>query len=129
MSKSELMPEESYRDLLEELKGRIRSSQIKAAIAVNHEMIRLYWQIGKEILSRLQEERPRARVVKRLAQDLKAEFPGMKGFSVRNLTYMRTFASAYPDMESSAQQVVALIPWGHNCTLLDKIEAPEQRTW
>jgi predicted nuclease of restriction endonuclease-like (RecB) superfamily len=129
MSKSDLIPEDSYRELLESLKGRIRSSQIKAAIAVNHEMIRLYWQIGKEILSRLQAEKPRAMVVKRLAQDLKAEFPGMKGFSVRNLTYMRTFANAYPDIESSAQQVVASIPWGHNCALLDKVEAPEERIW
>lgn len=129
MAKSNLIPEDSYRELLENLKGRIRSSQIKAAIAVNQELIRLYWQIGKEILSRLREEQPRAMVVKRLAQDLKAEFPGMRGFSVRNLTYMRTFANAYPDIEASAQQVVALIPWGHNCTLLDKVKAPEERIW
>lgn len=129
MPKSDLIPDDDYRELLENLKGQIRSSQIKAAIAVNHEMIRLYWHIGKEILSRLQEEKPRAMVVKRLAQDLKAEFPGMKGFSVRNLTYMRTFASAYPDIELSTQQVVALIPWGHNCALLDKVEVPEERIW
>jgi hypothetical protein len=73
MSKSELIPEDGYRELLENLKGRIRSSQIKAAIAVNRELILLYWQIGRDILSRQTQEGWGNKVVNRLSADLRRE--------------------------------------------------------
>ena len=120
--------DQSYSALLNGLKTRIRSAQVKAAIAVNQELILLYWHIGREILTRQQEQGWGAKVIDRLSQDLKREFPDMKGFSARNLKYMRTLANEYPDLEFG-QQAVAQIPWGHNCALLDKVQDPEERKW
>lgn len=117
-----------YAELLEDLKARIRSAQVKAALSVNRELVLLYWQIGREILQRQHQEGWGAKVIERLAQDLKREFPEMKGFSSRNLKYMRAFAEAYPD-EQFVQQVVAQIPWGHNVRLLDAVKDPAERTW
>ena len=117
-----------YDDFFRDLKERIRLSQVKAALAVNQELILLYWQIGREILTRQQTEGWGTKVVDRLAQDLKLEFPEMTGFSPRNLKYMRSFAEAYPD-EAIVHQLGAQIPWKHNCAIIDKIKDPEQRVW
>lgn len=114
--------------MLDGLKAQIRTAQVRAALAVNRELILLYWHIGREILARQQEQGWGSKVVNRLSQDLKREFPDMKGFSARNLTYMRTFANVYPDLEIT-QQAAAQIPWFHNCTLLDKVEDPAERMW
>src|ERR1700674_5256917 len=103
------MPE-GYDDLLRDLKERIRTAQVRAALAVNRELVRLYWQIGRDILIRQQEQGWGAKVIDRLARDLRAESPDMKGFSARNLKYMRAFAHAWPD-ESFVQQLAAHIPW------------------
>lgn len=119
---------DNYDDFFHNLKERIRSTQVKAALAVNQELVLLYWQIGREILQRQQEEGWGAKVVDRLAQDLKIEFPEMTGFSPRNLKYMRAFAEVYPD-EAFVHQLGAQIPWKHNCTILDKLKDPEQRVW
>lgn len=119
---------DSYNDFFKVLKERIRSAQVKAALAVNRELTTLYWQIGQEILRRQQEEGWGAKVIDRLARDLKMEFPEMTGFSPRNLKYMRAFAEAYPE-EEFVHQVGAQIPWKHNCVILDKIKSPEQRIW
>lgn len=96
---SPLLPESNYRALLNGLKKRIRSAQVRAAMAVNQELIRLYWQIGREILARQKAEGWGSKVIDRLAMDLKREFPGITGFSPRNLKYMRAFAEAYPNEE------------------------------
>ncbi|MEM6838638.1 MAG: PDDEXK nuclease domain-containing protein [Cyanobacteria bacterium P01_C01_bin.120] len=128
MSKSNLVLSDGYQELLEGLKDRIRSSQIRAAIAVNQELILLYWQIGQEILIRQEQQGWGAKVITQLSKDLAQEFPEMRGFSTRNLKYMRTFANAYPDLEIG-QQAVAQIPWGHNCVLLDKVQEPSERLW
>lgn len=93
----------SYQGLLEELKGRIRTAQSRAALAVNAELVRLYWEIGRTILERQASEGWGTKVVERLASDLKATFPGMKGFSSRNLKYMRTFAERCPDFQIGQQ--------------------------
>lgn len=126
-SKLELTSD-NYEDFLQELKARIRQAQVKAALAVNRELILLYWQIGQDILQRQQVEGWGAKVIERLARDLKVEFPNMKGFSTRNLKYMRAFAEAYPD-EAMVHQLGAQIPWKHNCTILDKLKDTEQRIW
>jgi predicted nuclease of restriction endonuclease-like (RecB) superfamily len=120
--------DENYTAFLLSLKERIRQAQIRAAIAVNNELIMLYWQVGREILSRQQEEGWGTKVIDRLAKDLKREFPNMGGFSPRNLKYMRAFAEAYPD-EQIVQRIAAQIPWRHNQVLLDKLKNPEQRLW
>jgi len=117
-----------YDAFLSALKMRIRTAQVRAALAVNQELVWLYWQIGREILQRQQEEGWGSKVIERLAKDLKREFPEMKGFSPRNLKYMRAFAEAYPD-EVIVQQAAAQIPWFHNCVLLDKVKDLEQRLW
>jgi predicted nuclease of restriction endonuclease-like (RecB) superfamily len=117
-----------YMELLEDLKRRIRESQVRAALSVNRELVLLYWHIGREILKRQKQEGWGAKVIDRLARDLRREFPDMKGFSPRNLKYMRAFAEAYPD-EQFVQQVVAQIPWGHHCVLLDKVKDPTERAW
>jgi predicted nuclease of restriction endonuclease-like (RecB) superfamily len=117
-----------YGELLEELKTRIRTAQVKAALAVNRELVLLYWQIGREILARQREAGWGAKVIERLAADLRREFPAMTGFSPRNLKYMRAFAEAYPD-EPFVQQPVALIPWGHIVVLLDKVKDAGEREW
>ena len=117
-----------YAELLEDLKARIRSAQVKAALSVNRELVLLYWQIGREILQRQQQEGWGAKVIERLAQDLQREFPEMKGFSTRNLLFMRGFAEAYPD-EAIVKQLVSQIPWGHLIRLLQKVKDLAERTW
>ncbi len=123
-----LSPMDGYDDFLQELKERIRSAQVKAALSVNRELVLLYWQIGRETIIRQQQQGWGAKVIERLARDLKAAFPDMKGFSVRNLKYMRAFAEAYPD-EQIVQQAAALIPWFHNCVILDKVKNKFEREW
>ena len=117
-----------YAEFLADLKERIRRARIKATLSANRELILLYWEIGRMILERQRKEGWGSKVIDRLAQDLRREFPDMKGFSARNLKYMRAFAEAYPDKEF-VQQVAAQIPWFHHCTLLDKVKNPAERIW
>jgi len=117
-----------YNDFLRDLKERIRSAQMRAILAVNSELVLLYWQIGREILTRQQQQGWGAKVVTQLAKDLQQEFTQMKGFSRTNLLYMRAFAEAYPD-EQFVQQAAGQIPWFHNCTILDKVKDPTERLW
>ena len=112
---------EGYADWLTELKARIHAAQQRATLAVNRELVLLYWQIGRDILARQAEQGWGAKVIERLAHDLRAAFPDMKGFSPRNLKYMRAFAEAWPDAEF-VQQAVAQLPWGHNLMLPNKAE-------
>ncbi|MEM7771029.1 MAG: PDDEXK nuclease domain-containing protein [Cyanobacteria bacterium P01_A01_bin.37] len=126
---SSLFPEdENYAAFLNELKSRIRRAQMRAILAVNRELLVLYWQIGRDILQRQQTEGWGSKVIDRLARDLKREFPDMRGFSSRNLKYMRAFAEAYPD-EQIVQEQLAQITWYHNIALLEKLKNPEQRLW
>ncbi|MGV1044539.1 PDDEXK nuclease domain-containing protein [Limnohabitans sp.] len=117
-----------YSDWLAELKTRIHSAQQRATLAVNRELVLLYWQIGRDILVRQAEQGWGAKVIDRLAHDLRTAFPTMKGFSPRNLKYMRAFAEAWPDTEF-VQAVLAQLPWYHQLALLDKLRSPETRRW
>lgn len=117
-----------YPELLADLKGRIRAAQVRVALSVNRELVLLYWQMGRSILQRQGEEGWGAKVVDRLSVDLRREFPEMKGFSPRNLKYMRAFADAYSD-ETFVQEVLAQITWYHNITLLSKVGDPAEREW
>lgn len=119
---------QGYADWLADLKGRIHTAQQRAALAVNRELVGLYWQIGRDILARQAEQGWGAKVIERLAHDLRSAFPEMKGFSPRNLKYMRAFAEAWPD-ESFVQAVLAQLPWYHHLALLDKLPGPETRKW
>jgi len=121
-------PPEGYADWLADLKGRIHTAQQCATLAVNREMVLLYWQIGSDILARQSAQGWGAKVIDRLARDLRAAFPEMKGFSPRNLKYMRAFAQAWPDAQF-VQEVLAQLPWYHHLALLDKLPGPETRRW
>ena len=124
----ELPEGDSYAALIAELKERIRSARLKAAIAVNEELIRLYWSIGRDILTRQASEGWGARIIDRLAADLRRDFPEMTGLSSRNLKYMRAIAEAFPDPEI-VQQLVARMPWGHAIKLVESVKDPEMRLW
>ena len=108
---------DGYAAWLAALKTTIRAARLRAALAVNAELISLYWQIGRDILDRQSSRGWGARVVDRLAADLKAEFPDARGFSRANLLYMRAFAEAWPDQDF-VQRVVGQLPWGQNIELL-----------
>ena len=115
---------QTYENLLEDLKIRVQQARTRAALAVNKELIVLYWEIGKRILEAQQAKGWGAKVIPNLSRDLQAEFPDMKGFSVTNLKYMRMFAEAYPVI---GQQAVDQLPWGHNVIILTKCKTPELR--
>jgi predicted nuclease of restriction endonuclease-like (RecB) superfamily len=119
---------QGYADWLAEMKGRIHSAQQRATLAVNREVVGLYWQIGRDILARQAEQGWGAKVIERLAHDLRAAFPEMKGFSPRNLKYMRAFAEAWPD-KSFVQEVLAQLLGHHQLALLNKLPGPEPRRW
>lgn len=119
-------PPVGYTDWLVELKNRIQTAQQRAALTVNRELVLLYWQIGRDILKRQAMQGWGAKVIERLAHDLRTAFPDMRGFSRANLLYMRAFAEAWPDA-GIVQQLVGRLPWGHNLVLLTKLKAPEIR--
>ena len=117
-----------YPELLEEIAHRIARSQTRAALAVTRELVLLYWSIGAEILIRQRAEGWGAKIIDRLGRDLQGRFPGVEGFSPRNLKYMRSLAEAWPD-PGIVPQRVALLPWGHLRLLLDRVKDPAARDW
>lgn len=119
---------EGYKDLLNSLKEQIKNARIKAAFSVNKELILLYWNIGKQILERQDNEGWGSKVIDQISKDLKSFFPEMKGLSPRNLVYMQTFARDFSDFEFT-QQVAAQLPWFHICTIMDKIQSLSERKW
>jgi len=123
-----LMPS-GYASWLEDVKGRVRTTQFRAARAANTEVIRLYWSIGHDILERQEKLGWGAQVVKRLAEDLRAEFPDQRGWSPSNLKYMRMLARAWPTLDAIGPQAVDQLPWGHVRMLLDKLSTQEDRNW
>lgn len=127
MKKSSLAPN-NYASLLTDLKARVRAAQVRAALSVNRELILLYWHIGQQILRSQKAQGWGAKVVERLAKDLKAEFPEMGGFSRSNVMHMRQFAEAYGG-EAIVQQLVGQLPWGTNLLLLRKVKDSESRLW
>ena len=118
----------SYKSYIETLKKEIAQARVKAHLAVNKELILLYWKIGKHILEMQEQEGWGAKVIEQVSQDLRKEFPEMKGLSSRNLKYMRRFSQENPDFVF-VQQLAAQLPWFHNCVLLDKVSDPTKRLW
>lgn len=115
-----------YTLFLEDLKKRVYDSRYRAALQVNKELILLYHHIGNQILEAQAKQGWGAKVIDQLSKDLKSEFPEMKGFSTRNLRYMRKFAEEYPDAEF-VQQVAAQLPWFHIATIMDKVDTKENQ--
>ena len=118
-----------YAEFLTELKTRIRSAQIKAAVSVNRELVLLYWDIGRQIVERQEKGKWGTGVIERLAEDLQKAFPGVQGFSPRNVWRIRAFYIAYKEAFQKLPQVVAEIPWGHNVLLVEKVKNSIERIW
>lgn len=118
----------TYATLLQNLKKEISTARIRAHLSVNKEMITLYWSIGNQILERQKQEGWGSKVIENISKDLRKEFPEMTGLSARNLKYMRKLADEYQDNEI-VQQLVAQIPWGHICIIMDKVVTYEQKLW
>ncbi|WP_235605048.1 PDDEXK nuclease domain-containing protein [Enteractinococcus helveticum] len=114
--------------MLQTVSERISAGARRAQRAVNQELIVTYWAIGHDILGKQLQEGWGTKVIDRLASDLRVRFPDVRGFSPRNLKYMRTFAAAWPD-PAIVQQSVAQLPWGQNIVLLDKLNDSEIRLW
>lgn len=121
-------PPEGYIEWVKDIKKRIRSAQQKAIVTANSVMITLYWQIGRDLLERHSRQGWGAKVVDRLADDLRHEFPEMKGFSTSNLKYMRRFAEECPNFQIG-QQPVDQLPWSHIIRLITKVVNPAEREW
>lgn len=115
-----------YIEWLGGLKKRIKSTQIKAALSANKEVIELYWEIGKELFEKQENRGWGNSVVDNLEKDLVSEFPDLKGFSRRNLFYMKGFYSFYKSDFNKVQQLVAQIPWGHNILIVSKSKSIEE---
>lgn len=120
---------DEYRELIAGLKTRVRAAQIKAAIAVNNQLIALYWDIGKLIAEKQQASGWGDAVIEAIARDLSREFQTMKGFSRRNLYRMKQLYGFYADLGEFVPQPVAQIPWGHNDLILQKIKDQDQALW
>jgi predicted nuclease of restriction endonuclease-like (RecB) superfamily len=112
-----------YISWINELKTLIQKTQIKASIAINKELIELYWSIGKSISQKIKNAKWGTSVIEKLSKDLKLEFPNQKGFSRSNLFSMRKFYEFYSDnnfSDENIQQLVGQIPWGHNVLIITK---------
>ncbi|WP_432562996.1 PDDEXK nuclease domain-containing protein [Kineococcus sp. SYSU DK003] len=120
---------EGYAELLEQLKARVATARVRAARAANTELLRLYWSIGHDILQRQHDAGWGAKVIARLADDLREAFPDQRGFSRRNLQYMRAAAAAWPQEADFVQQAVAQLPWGHLTVLLGRLDERAVRDW
>lgn len=127
--RSEPLAPAGYDELLEQLKQRVRSARVRAARAANVELLRLYWSIGRDILDRQGQAGWGSKVIDRLAADLRAAFPEYRGFSVRNLHYMRAVAAAWPTELEFLQTPAAELTWSHVTTLLSGVDDPQRRGW
>ena len=126
MGKEMAMMPADYGQWLADIKNRGLTARHKAVLAVNTELVSLYWHIGRDILQRQAAQGWGSKVIDRLGRDLREAFPEMKGFSRANLLYMRAFAEAWTDFEI-VQQSVGQLPWGHNVLLLNRIKEQEAR--
>jgi len=124
-----LHADKDYLVLLKDIKQRLKTTQLKAAIAVNKELIILYWEIGHRILKLQQMAHWGDKLLDALSKDIKSSFPSVKGFSLTNLKYMRRFAELYPDIAAISQTLSDQLPWSHHVALLQGTESNAEREW
>lgn len=115
-----------YPALLAEVKAHVQSAQYAALRAVNKELVGLYWDIGRLIVERQQDARHGAAIAERLADDLRVAFPGVGGFSRRNVFYMREFFLLYRE-DAKVQPLVAQVGWSHNLVILQRCKDALER--
>jgi len=144
MRKSISILDKDYIQWIKELSSRYRRSQIKAAVKVNSEVLRFYWELGKDIVERDAENHYGSKFYTTLSRDLKAEIPDANGLSERNLRYTKKFYLMCEKVVSTLQQLVAdseeeilqqvaakmfMLPWGHHLLLMDKFPNHPEKTW
>ncbi|MEA2099099.1 MAG: DUF1016 N-terminal domain-containing protein [Campylobacterota bacterium] len=119
-----------YKDLIKDIKQKIQTSQIKAHIKVNVELLKLYWELASMIVEKQKLSSWGDGFIADISKDLKKEFPNLKGFSTRNIKYMRQWYIFYSGDMIKGQQLVAQlqsnifqIPWGHNIVVITKCES------
>ena len=123
---SEITHHTDYRQALAAIKQRIQTSQTRAVLAVNAELLGLYWEIGRQLAVWQRERSWGAAVVEQMALDLQATYPGMKGFSRTSLFAMRQFYAFFSPQFEVVPQPVGQMPWGHVRTLLAKVKSVEE---
>lgn len=137
VQEGDLLPQKEYADTLAGLKKQIQESQLRAITSVNKELVRLYWTIGKTIVERQKNSGWGSNFIEKLAKDLQNSFPGVEGFSRRNVFRMRAFYLEYQLVPPAVAQidelgnlgVLAQIPWSHNVILMEKLDSVEERIW
>lgn len=122
-----------YSQFIKSLKERIRSAQLRASLAVNRELIQLYWEIGKDVIDRQEKDGWGSKVIERISRDLQNEFPGVEGFSRSNIFRMKAFYLAYAKVAQAVRQLKDLpvfsIPWGHNIAIFQQLKTEKERLW
>jgi predicted nuclease of restriction endonuclease-like (RecB) superfamily len=117
-----------YPELLASVSRRVAVGRSKAITAANQEVVATYWAIGRDILERQDAEGYGTKVIDRLSADLRRSFPEARGFSPRNLKYMRAFASTWSDRQV-VQAPLAQLPWYHQIALMEKLKSADLRLW
>jgi predicted nuclease of restriction endonuclease-like (RecB) superfamily len=125
---SDLIPDD-YAATLEALKQQVHSARLRVQRKANNELLQLWWSIGRTILDRQEQAAWGDKILARLADDLRREFPSMKGFSVTNLKYMRRFATSWTAPELIGQRPVDQLAWGQVIDLMTKLDDPQLRDW
>ncbi len=123
-----LESDKDYLKLLHDIKSHIQNSRLKAALAVNSELLKFYWGLGCMILYRQRESKWGDGMIRVLARDLKAAYPDSKGFSHTNLHYMKLFAEIYTENQI-IQTVSGQLPWSHHVALLTHSKSNDERIW
>ena len=133
LPKGQNIPSTDYANFVTQLKKKIWSAQFKAALAVNRELIHLYWDIGQGIVERQENDGWGSSVIDRIARDIQNEFPGIEGFSKTNMGRMRAFYLAYSIYPQAVGKLEALpifnIPWGHNIAIFEGVKSLDERLW
>jgi predicted nuclease of restriction endonuclease-like (RecB) superfamily len=118
----------NYKGFLQDIKNRLKTAQIRAALAANSELITFYWELGIELIEKQKTFVWGEKFLEQFSHDMKQAFPKMKGFSTATLKRMRLFAQAYPNFKKGAQAVHQL-PWGHIVVLIHKVKDGLVRDW
>ncbi len=122
-----------YSLFIKSLKERIRSAQLRASLAINRELIQLYWETGKDVVDRQEKDGWGSKVIERISRDLQNEFPGVEGFSRSNIFRMKAFYLAYAKVAQAVRQLEDLpvfsIPWGHNIAIFQQLKTEQERLW
>ena len=122
----EIIKTKEYSVWINELKSKIHAARTKVALTINSQLLELYWEIGKDITERQNQSSWGSKLIEQVADELKKEFPELKGFSRRNIYAMRQWYNFYSKKYPFVPQSVAQIPWGHNRLIISKVKNIEE---